>query len=74
MIWLAKSLGMKIMLGCMVESSVAISAAASLSPLVDYADLDGNLLIKKDPFSGVKTQAGKLVLNDKPGFGIAPLS
>ncbi len=72
MIWLAKALDMKIMLGCMVESSVAISAAASLSPLVDYADLDGNLLIKNDPFSGVKTQTGKLVLNDEPGFGVAP--
>lgn len=72
MIWLAKSLGLKTMLGCMVESSVAISAAASLSPLVDYADLDGNLLIKNDPFSGVKTQAGKLVLSDKPGFGVEP--
>ncbi len=70
MIWLAKSLGMKIMLGCMVESSVAISAAANLSPLVDYADLDGNLLIKNDPFTGVKVEKGKLILNNQPGIGV----
>jgi len=47
---IAKSLGMKTMLGCMVSSSVSVTAAAHLSPLVDYADLDGNLLIANDPF------------------------
>ncbi len=69
MIWLAKSLGMQVMLGCMVESSLAISAAASLSPLVDYADLDGNLLISNDPFTGVQVEAGRLRLSEKPGVG-----
>ncbi len=70
MIGMAKSLGMKIMLGCMIESSVAISAAAHLTPFVDWADLDGNLLIKNDPFSGVKVDKGKFVFNDKPGLGV----
>lgn len=70
MIHLAKAFNMKIMLGCMIESSVAISAAAHLSPMVDWADLDGNLLIKDDPFTGVTVEKGKLVLNDKPGFGV----
>ena len=70
MIGMAKALGMKIMLGCMIESSVAISAAAHLAPYVDWADLDGNLLIKNDPFSGVKVDHGKFVYNDKPGLGV----
>ncbi len=70
MIEMAKALGMKIMLGCMIESSVAISAAAHLAPYVDWADLDGNLLIKNDPFSGVKVKDGYFVYNDKPGLGV----
>ena len=70
MIWMARSLGMKIMLGCMVESSCAISAAAHISPLVDWADLDGNLLISNDPFKGVTVEDGKLILPDRPGLGI----
>lgn len=70
MIHTAQAFGMKIMLGCMIESSVAISAAAQLSPLVDYADLDGNLLITNDPFTGVKVVEGKLILSDEPGVGV----
>lgn len=70
MIHTARAMGMKIMLGCMIETSVAISAAAQLSPLVDYADLDGNLLITNDPFSGVGVDRGKLTLNDEPGLGV----
>ena len=69
MIHLAKSMNMKIMLGCMIESSIAISAAAHLSPLVDWADLDGNLLLKDDPFKGALVEEGKLILNDEPGLG-----
>lgn len=72
MIVLARAFDMKIMLGCMVESSLAISAAASLAPLVDYADLDGNLLISNDPFTGVKVADGQLVLQDAPGVGADP--
>jgi L-alanine-DL-glutamate epimerase-like enolase superfamily enzyme len=70
MIQMAKALKMKIMLGCMIESSIAISAAAHLAPYVDWADLDGNLLIKNDPFTGVKVDKGKFVFNDKPGLGV----
>jgi L-alanine-DL-glutamate epimerase-like enolase superfamily enzyme len=70
MIHVARALGMKIMVGCMIESSVAISAAAHLSPLVDWADLDGNLLISNDPFVGVGVDRGRLILNDRPGLGV----
>lgn len=71
MINLARALGMKVMVGCMTETSCAISAAAQLSPAVDWADLDGNLLIANDCFDGVKTERnGKLVLSDLPGLGI----
>ncbi len=72
MIHTARASGMKIMLGCMIESSVAISAAAQISPLVDYADLDGNLLITNDPFGGTGISEGRIVLNDKPGLGVHP--
>ncbi|MDH3215517.1 MAG: dipeptide epimerase [Candidatus Krumholzibacteria bacterium] len=61
---------LKVMLGCMLETSIAITAAAHLSPLVDYADLDGNLLIANDPYSGVTVANGKLVLPDRPGLGV----
>jgi L-alanine-DL-glutamate epimerase-like enolase superfamily enzyme len=70
MIQVAKALGMKTMLGCMVSSSVTVTAAAHLSPLVDYADLDGNLLISNDPFHGVLVEKGKLVLPDGAGLGL----
>jgi L-alanine-DL-glutamate epimerase-like enolase superfamily enzyme len=72
MIEIAKALGMRTMLGCMVSSSVTVTAAAHLSPLVDYADLDGNLLIANDPFHGVKVEKGKLVLPNRPGLGLTP--
>jgi L-alanine-DL-glutamate epimerase-like enolase superfamily enzyme len=70
MIEMAKSLGLKTMLGCMIESSIGITAAAHLSPLVDYADLDGNLLIANDPYIGVKVEKGKLLLPNRPGLGL----
>ncbi len=73
MIQIARSLGLKTMLGCMISSSVSVTAAAQLSPLVDYADLDGNLLIANDPFSGVKVEHGKLILPDRPGLGLKPV-
>ena len=72
MIQIAKALGMKTMLGCMISSSVSVTAAAHLSPLVDYADLDGNLLIANDPFHGVQVEKGKLVLPSRPGLGLTP--
>jgi L-alanine-DL-glutamate epimerase-like enolase superfamily enzyme len=70
MIHVARAHNLRIMLGCMIESSLAITAAAHLTPLVDYADLDGNLLIDNDPYEGVKVVNGKLVLPDAPGLGV----
>ncbi len=70
MIQIAKSLGMKTMLGCMISSSVTVTAAAQLSPLVDYADLDGNLLVANDPWTGVTVRNGKLILPSGPGLGL----
>ena len=70
MIVLARSLGMKVMLGCMTETSCAISAATQLSPLVDWADLDGAVLIKNDLFDGATIVDGKLTLPDRPGIGV----
>jgi L-Ala-D/L-Glu epimerase len=70
MIHTARSCGMSVMLGCMIESSIGITAAAQLSPLADYADLDGNLLVRNDPAAGVKVLDGKLVLPDAPGLGV----
>ncbi len=70
MIWMARSLGLKIMLGCMVSSSVSITAAAHLSPLTDFPDLDGNLLLAADPFAGVNVKDGWLILPDRPGLGV----
>lgn len=70
MIHTARALGMKIMLGCMVESAVAATAAAHLSPLVDWADLDGPFLTKDDPFIGITYDRGKIVLPEAPGLGV----
>ncbi len=70
MIHVARAHNLRIMLGCMIESSLAITAASHLTPLVDYADLDGNLLIENDPYLGVKVENGKLLLPDEPGLGV----
>ena len=70
MIHTARALGMKIMLGCMVESAIAATAAAHISPLVDWADIDGPFLTASDPYSGVTYANGKLVLPDAPGLGV----
>ncbi|MCF6333148.1 MAG: dipeptide epimerase [Draconibacterium sp.] len=70
MITLARANQMKVMIGCMTETSCAVSAAAQLSPKADWADLDGNLLISNDPYSGMKVINGKITLNNLPGIGI----
>ncbi len=70
MIHVARAHGMLVMLGCMIESSLGITAATHLTPLVDYADLDGHLLISNDPYSGVTLDKGKLVLPVRPGVGV----
>lgn len=71
MIHVARAHNLRVMLGCMIESSLAITAAAHLTPLVDYADLDGNLLIDDDPYVGVKVEHGKLILPQEPGLGVS---
>jgi L-alanine-DL-glutamate epimerase-like enolase superfamily enzyme len=70
---MAREMGMKIMIGCMTETSCAISAAAQVSPLVDWADLDGNLLISNDVYEGVTVDNGKITLKERPGIGIIEL-
>jgi len=67
---MARALGLKLMIGCMIETSLGISAGAAVASLFDYADLDGNLLISNDPFKGVQTIKDRLVLNDRPGLGV----
>jgi len=74
MITVARALDMKVMIGCMTETSCAVSAAAQLSPLVDWADLDGALLTSNDVFEGMKVIDGKVTLNDLPGIGIKKLN
>lgn len=72
MIAAARAHHLGVMLGCMIESSLAITAAAHLSPLADYADLDGALLLAADPYVGVQVANGKLILPERPGLGVQP--
>jgi L-alanine-DL-glutamate epimerase-like enolase superfamily enzyme len=72
MVHAARACGLEVMLGCMVSSSVSTTAAAHLSPLVDYADLDGHLLVANDPWEGVRVDHGRLLLPDRPGLGLRP--
>jgi L-Ala-D/L-Glu epimerase len=73
MISMADSYGMKLMIGCMTETSCAVSAAAQLSPKMNFADLDGNILIANDCFTGMKLKEEKITLNNKPGIGVKKL-
>jgi L-alanine-DL-glutamate epimerase-like enolase superfamily enzyme len=73
MIHAARSQGMKVMLGSMVESSLALSAAAQLAPLADYLDLDGHWLLRHDPFAGAPRESGRIELTDRPGLGVEPV-
>ncbi len=66
----ARAYDMSVMIGCMIETSIGITAAAHVSPLCDYADLDGNLLLASDPFAGVRVEGGRLVLPTEPGLGV----
>jgi L-alanine-DL-glutamate epimerase-like enolase superfamily enzyme len=70
MIHVARAHGLKVMLGCMVESSVGIAAAAHLGSLADFLDLDGNLLLSNDPYEGLRLEKGRYHLSDRPGLGI----
>ena len=73
MVSYARAEGMRVMVGCMTETACAVSAAAQFSPAVDFADLDGNLLITNDRFTGVTVEHGRLTLPDRPGIGLLPL-
>ena len=73
MIHAARATNMKVMMGCMIETAVGISAAAQLSPLLDYCDLDGNVLISNDPFEGCRNIKGRLELTEKAGLGVEPI-
>jgi L-Ala-D/L-Glu epimerase len=66
----ARALDMRVMIGCMVETSLGVTAAAHLAALCDYVDLDGPLLIKNDPFQGIEYQGSRILLPDRPGLGI----
>jgi L-alanine-DL-glutamate epimerase-like enolase superfamily enzyme len=67
---MGRALGLKLMIGCMIETSLAISAGAAVASLFDYADLDGSLLISNDPFRGVTFAKDRILLNDRPGLGV----
>ncbi|MBP8972486.1 MAG: dipeptide epimerase [Anaerolineae bacterium] len=72
MIQLARACGMKVLIGCMIESSVAVAAAAHLASLADYADLDGNLLVTNDPYRGITMHEGRITLTELAGLGVVP--
>jgi L-alanine-DL-glutamate epimerase-like enolase superfamily enzyme len=74
MVSLANALNLRLMIGCMTETSVAVSAAAQLAPKMEWADLDGNILLSNDCFTGMKLTEGKINLNNLPGIGVKPLS
>jgi len=74
MIHVARAQQMSIMLGCFIESSLGITAAAHLTPLIDFADLDGHLLIRDDPIRGVQLRNGRLMIPDRPGIGVQPVT
>ncbi len=70
----ARAFGMSVMAGCMIESSLGISAIAQLAPLLDHADFDGAALLSNDPFEGVTMKGGKIALTDRPGIGARPVA
>jgi L-alanine-DL-glutamate epimerase-like enolase superfamily enzyme len=70
MITHAKELGMKVMVGCMNESSIGTAAIAQLAPMLDYVDMDGPLLLAEDIAEGVKFDFGKILFTEGPGLGI----
>jgi len=72
MVHAARALDMQVMAGCMIESSLGISAIAQISPLLDYADFDGAALLSSDPFCGASIAGGVIRLSDEPGLGATP--
>ena len=74
MVHAARALGLVVMLGCMIESSLGIAAAAQFASLCDFVDLDGHLLISDDPAEGLGLEDGRIVLSRRPGLGVEPLA
>jgi L-Ala-D/L-Glu epimerase len=72
MVHTARSLGMTVMLGCFVETSLGIAAAAQISGLFDFVDLDGAMLLADDPFRGIGYEEGRILLSEEPGLGVEP--
>ncbi len=70
MIHTARACGLRVMMGCMLETTLGIAPAAHLAPLLDYADLDGAALLREDPFAGPALEAGRIVLSEAPGLGV----
>ncbi len=66
-------MGFKIMVGCMLESSLGIAAGAALAQDADFVDLDGSWLLREDPFEGLRLEQGRLQPSPAPGFGVSPL-
>jgi L-alanine-DL-glutamate epimerase-like enolase superfamily enzyme len=74
MVHVARAFDMQVMAGCMIESSLGISAIAQVSPLLDFSDFDGAALLSADPFSGTTIKGGQVQLSDRPGLGARPTS
>ena len=70
MIHAARALGLRVMLGCMVESQLGIAPAAAIASLVDWADLDGHLLLADEPFTGLRIEDGRVLPGEDPGLGV----
>jgi L-alanine-DL-glutamate epimerase-like enolase superfamily enzyme len=68
----ARAHGMKVLLGCMIESSLGIAAALAVAPLADWIDLDGHLLLAADPFEGLGFAGGRVIPSYRPGLGVEP--
>jgi L-Ala-D/L-Glu epimerase len=72
MIHAARALGLRVMLGCMIESQLGIAPAAAIASLVDWADLDGHLLLADEPYAGLELRDGRVLPGPGPGLGVAP--
>jgi L-alanine-DL-glutamate epimerase-like enolase superfamily enzyme len=72
MIHAARALGLRVMLGCMIESQLGVAPAAAIASLVDWVDLDGHLLLADEPFTGLRLANGRVLPPDAPGLGVVP--
>ena len=72
MVHAARALGLSVMIGCMVESQLAVAPAAHIASLADWVDLDGHLLLAEQPFTGLELDRGRVVPPDAPGLGLEP--